>query len=235
MRQLWDALPSSPRDLDGPSALERSASGTALIDAIMKDLARDRPVFHSEADFQHTLACSIHDALPDGRVRLEYKPFPLEHKRMHLDIWLPDIGVAMELKYSTKKSRFEHNGEIFELRDGAPDVARYGFLKDIERLESLSKIPNIRAGFSVLLSNDYACWKLPKKPTTIGYAFRLHDKRKVTGEMAHHPKAAPGSVKGIAEPIHLTNTYNLQWQDYANLGDEAHGGRFRYLAIQTAY
>ena len=235
MRQLWAAVGSRPRGLDGPSALEHNASGTALINALMNDLARDRPIFHSEADFQHALACRIHDAMPDGRVRLEYKPFPLERKRLHLDVWLPDIGVAMELKYSTKKFKFEHEGEIFELREGAPDVARYGFLKDIERLESLFKLPNVRAGFSVLLTNNPACWRLPKKPTAIGFSFRLYDGITVRGEMAHQPRAAPGGIKGIADPVCLQHAYDLQWQDYADLGDEAQGGKFRYLAIQTAY
>ena len=66
---------------------------------LMNELARYRPVFHSEADFQHALAWRIHEAMPDCEVRLEYKPFPT--KRLYLDLWLPDIGVAMELKYCT--------------------------------------------------------------------------------------------------------------------------------------
>ena len=45
---------------------------TSLMDAP----ARDRPVFHSEADFQHALAWCIHEAIPDGGCRLEFKPFP---------------------------------------------------------------------------------------------------------------------------------------------------------------
>jgi len=34
---------------------------------------------------------------------------------MYLDLWLPDIGVAVELKYYTRKLEFEHNGESFAL------------------------------------------------------------------------------------------------------------------------
>ena len=42
---------------------------------LMNELAHDRLVFHSEADFQHALAWRIHDAMPDCGVRLEYSPF----------------------------------------------------------------------------------------------------------------------------------------------------------------
>ena len=71
------------------------------ITLLMSDLAVERPVFHSEADFQHSLAWSIHHKIPHGQVRLEYKPFA--DKRMYLDLWLPGKGVALELKYRTRQ------------------------------------------------------------------------------------------------------------------------------------
>ena len=37
----------------------------------MAALARVRPLFHSEADFQHAFAWQLHSAHPDARIRLE--------------------------------------------------------------------------------------------------------------------------------------------------------------------
>lgn len=154
---------------------------------------------------------------------------------MHLDIWFPDIGVAMELKYSTRNFNYEHDGEYFALKTGAQDLARYGFLKDIQRLERLSELPVTRAGFAILLTNDPDCWNHPLKPTAASYAFRLREGRKVKGKMTVPADAGPGAIMGMEEPICLKNSYELRWKDYADLGNEADGGKFRYIAVQTAY
>jgi hypothetical protein len=37
-------------------------------------LALERPVFHSEADFQHSLAWQLHVADPSVQIRLETRP-----------------------------------------------------------------------------------------------------------------------------------------------------------------
>ena len=200
---------------------------------LMNDLACDRPVFHSEADFQHALAWCIHDAIPDGGVRLEFKPFPA--KPMYLDIWLPGIGVAVELKYKTRKLNLLREGESFALREAAAqDISRYDFLNDIQRLEQLRKLPNAQAGFAVLLTNDPSYWKHPSRPATIDAAFRLHEGRTITGEMDWSERAGAGTTKHREAPIRLNGSYDLHWQDYADMGD-GHNRRFRYLAVRTSY
>ena len=127
---------------------------------LMKELARYRPVFHSEADFQHALAWRIHEEMPDCEVRLEFKPFLT--KRLYVDLWLPNIGVAMELKYYTAKLHLERDDESFALLDqSAQDIRRYDFLKDIQRLEQLSKLSQARAGIAVLLTKTPHTGKAP--------------------------------------------------------------------------
>lgn len=234
LRRLWVAVKARPRGLDGLSAVAHNAFGTALINALMNELARDRPIFHSEKDFQHALAWSIHNTIPDGHVHLEYKPFPRKKKLIHLDLWIPDIGVALELKYSTEKLDAKLDGGPFALKPGAPDLARYGFLKDIERLEGLSELPNTRSGFSVLLTNDPACWRLPQMLGAAGYAFRLHEGRRVRGKLAVPAGAAPGAIMGMEAPICLKSSYDLRWQDYSEVGKGKYR-KFRYLAVQTTY
>jgi hypothetical protein len=122
---------------------------------LMSELARSRPVFHSEADFQHALAWQIREAMPDCSVRLEFKPFPDDDKRMYLDIWLPTVGVAIELKYPTRKLELNHNDEYFSLADhSAQDIQRYDFLKDLQRLENVvARHQPAKAGYAVLLTN----------------------------------------------------------------------------------
>ena len=74
---------------------------------LMLGLSKSRPIFHSEADFQHAFAWQIHERLPDCQVRLEYNPLPAQKKRMYLDIWVQSLKVAIKLKYPTRKLDLE--------------------------------------------------------------------------------------------------------------------------------
>ena len=86
------------------------------IAGLLTGLAESREVFHSEADFQHALAWHIHQTMPASQIRLEY-PMPVEHRKMHVDIWLPEEKVAIELKYATRSLELKHNEEFFALRN----------------------------------------------------------------------------------------------------------------------
>ena len=207
------------------------------VNKVMKDLARVRPVFHSEADFQHALAWHIHEIELDPRVRLEWpvKP-PDPEKRIYVDLYLPGRKIAVELKYLTRKLNHEHEGERFELRDQrAQDVRRYDFLKDIQRLEqlSLSDSTDVQAGFAVLLTNDPLYWTPPGLKGVIDAALRLHEGRRIEKgkKMAFHKRASTGTTEGRKAPIRLKDSYDLEWREYSKVGDGANQ-RFRYLAIQ---
>ena len=206
------------------------------VNKLMSGLARDRPVFHSEADFQHALAWRIHERWPNERVRLEYKPFPDE--KMYLDLWLPKMGVALELKYTTQELNIEHEGETFALRShSAQDVRRYDFLKDIQRLERLEKLSKRRApqvGFAILLTNDCAYWKPPRRRHPNDEAFRLHKGQKKEGKMAWSKQAGSGTTIGRRAPICLKGSYSLKWKHYATMREGKYR-EFRYLAVQTVY
>ena len=103
---------------------------------IMAKLSNQRPIFHSEGDFQHAFAWLVHTTMPDYQVRLEYRPNPDE--RRYLDMWINNIRLAIELKYRTRNVVLQHAGERYTLlRQGAHDLGRYDFLKDVQRLENL--------------------------------------------------------------------------------------------------
>jgi len=76
---------------------------------LIKKLSENRPVFHSEFDFQHELAMLIKTEWKPQKIRLE-KPINLQDhiqdNKLELDIFLEvakNEKVGIELKYKTKE------------------------------------------------------------------------------------------------------------------------------------
>jgi len=142
---------------------------------ILKQLRTERPVFHSEADFQHALAWEIHHYNPWQSVRLEINLGI--GKRAMVDILLRDghTDYAIELKYKACKLDTICRGEEFHLLNhGAQDIRRYDFVKDICRLERFV--------------NDH--------PSTIGYAIFPRAK---TGSTTRSIVGPPGIISSWEE------------------------------------
>ena len=204
-----------------------------MIDIVgtLTSLAHTRPIFHSEADFQHALAWRVHQLWPDYSVRLEFRP-PEFTKRVHLDIWaIGHPSLAIELKYKTRGLRANVGGELFELRDqSAQDIGRYDFLNDVQRVEQVVSSRRGVTGYAILLTNDSAYWRPPRSPGTIDAEFRIHQGRLVTGDLAWGAAASDGTMKGREAAIALRGSYALTWRDYS---EPVRGryGKFRYLLL----
>ena len=199
----------------------------------MKSLAARRPVFHSEADFQFALAWRIHELEPDCEVRLEFKPFPQE--RVYLDIWLPTLETAIELKYATQTLDTECVGERFALKSqSAQDQRRYDFLKDVERLERIVSYGRAKRGLAIMLTNDTLYWKPPQQnwQSMADAAFRIHDGLPKIGELRWSPSAGEGTTRSRTSPICLTGAYVAHWANYSRL-DANSNSQFRYLAFEV--
>ena len=183
------------------------------IEKILIESLRSRGVFHSEVDFQHHFAWAIHNAFNDSSIRLE---FPLskndKNKWEYCDIMLTTPHtIGIELKYKTKLMHKEINGETFELKNqGAQDIGRYDFFKDISRLENWQTQGIISCGYAIMLSNDKTYWQTPKNKLTVDNQFRLHN-REVSGTLSWGSKASAGTMKGRESPIVLKDNYNLNW------------------------
>jgi hypothetical protein len=111
-------------------------AGSVSLDEMMARLARSRPVFHSEADFQHAFAWETHQMDPALQVRLETHPEP--SVRLDLLLARPDRGThtVVELKYLTALWSGIVDGEYFALKNhGAQVVRAYDAVKDIARVE----------------------------------------------------------------------------------------------------
>lgn len=202
------------------------------VEHLLSGLAVRRPVFHSEADFQHELAWQIRESI-GSEVRLE---FPYSGDNRRLDIWLPQQGMAIELKYCTRGLRSNHHGEDYALRDqSAQDTRRYDFLNDVQRLENArTDREDCKCGLAIFLTNDPTYWQPSKRTNTQDAAFRLHEGRTIKGGrcLGWAADTGPGTMKGRESPLDLKDEYEMKWRHYSTV----HGrhGEFRYLALVVA-
>jgi hypothetical protein len=206
------------------------------IGAVLGALAERRPLFHSEADFQHALAWELHHRLPEAAIRLDF-PQMVSGERRYLDMWIAheDAVLAIELKYKTRAIYVICEGENFNLLDqAAQPLGRYDFVQDIQRLErTLSVQADTRVtGWAIMLTNDSAYWQPPGGGPTIDADFRLHEGRTLQGTLHWREGASAGTMRGREEPLELNGVYPLMWRDYSHPSSKTYG-LFRYLAVRV--
>ena len=150
------------------------------VSAVLTALAKQRPVFHSEADFQHAIAWEIHKRLPRASVRLE-RPVEVSHlnKLLHVEVWIEQDGdvLAIELKYKTRALQVLVGNEQYAVRSqSAQDIGRYDYIKDIERVENIvtDRAPQA-TGYAILLTNDPSYWTQSLNDHTVDVKLRLHE------------------------------------------------------------
>jgi hypothetical protein len=200
--------------------------------AVLDALAEERPLFHSEADFQHAFAWQVHLLDPGAVVRLEVRPDPEVREAVDMLCRTGGRRIAVEFKYLVRRFEATIDGECFRLRDqGAQPLSRYDVLKDIGRLERFCAAGRADVGFAVILSNDLQVWS-PGRPGSIDEAFRMYDGACLTGTLGWGPNAGPGTTRGRTEPIALAGTYAVAWADYPTTHPSCRG-QFRSLVIEV--
>lgn len=199
-------------------------------------LAVERGFFHSEADFQHALAWKIHELHPESKIRLEV-PSGRFDKRERIDILvrMPDCNYALELKYKKRKLECLIDDENFVLsNDGAQDIGRYDFIKDLARLERYVASVKNTVGWAVLLTNDDLYWK--ESPRGINSAaFFLHEGRELDSRilLAWHERTGQGTMRNRTEAFQLGANYRISWKNYSSIPNRPNA-MFRYLALAIA-
>ncbi len=202
---------------------------------IVAALATHRPLFHSEADFQHALAWELHRLHPSAHVRLE-KRISSATKRVHLDllVCMASEEIAIELKYKTRALRCDYAAEAYDLLDqSAQDHGRHDFIKDITRLEHYVSDRPHAIGYAILLTNDQSYWTQSQKQDSVDAAFRLHEGRVVQGQATWDGRAATGTTSGRSEPLLLRGSYPIAWRDYSSLGSGPQS-QFRYVTVRVS-
>jgi hypothetical protein len=203
------------------------------INSLLLHLSDKRPIFHSEADFQHALAWDIQRHHPEASIRLEYRP-AISGTRMYVDVWvgLPDgRTLALELKYKSARLDLEREGEVYTLlNQSAQDIGRYDFLKDISRLERLVSARPDTSGVAIMLTNDSGYWNASRSTQTVDAAFRLHERRSLSGELFWGAGASAGTMRSREQAITLQTQCDVKWTDYSQIGS-GRNNRFRSLVV----
>ena len=207
------------------------------IEKIIKNLKSERKVFFSESDFQFALAWEIQKFYDKAKIRLEY-PFQYEEdgKNRYIDIivTLKNKKYPIELKYKTLLLEVEDNGEKYKLKNqGAQDLGRYDYLKDVQRIEKFSESEKYKedfeCGYAILLTNDESYWNENKnKRKTIDEDFRLNGNSTKSGTLSW--KGNPEAIGGREVSIELKGIYTINWKDYHNFGGK--NGKFKYCLIE---
>lgn len=208
------------------------------VNLALQALSARRPIFHSEADFQHEFSHCLRQSLQVSQVRLEV-PLVVRNEVFHVDIIIGDETekCAIELKYIKAHLACTVAGETFKLKSqAATDLARYDFLKDVQRLETLcaaneGPAAKISHGFAVLLTNESGLWREPIRKNSADAEFRIHEGALLAGRRRWGDAAGLGTQTGRPS-LHLSGSYIARWQDYSSAIEIPHG-TFRYLLWPT--
>lgn len=208
------------------------AGSVDLVDLLTR-LAASRPVFHSEADFQHAFCWTAQQSDERLRVRLETHPEP--NVRLDALVSRSDLGAhtVIELKYLTRTWSGQVDGETFALKNqGAQDIRAYDVVKDVSRVERFVAGRSGWNGAVIALSNDPAYWR----PVTHGretnaQAFRLYDGNLLEGHRTWGSNTGAGTMRSRTDPLHLKGLYRLSWRNYAHLSGQ--NGTFRALVVEV--
>jgi hypothetical protein len=201
------------------------------VEAELSALAAQRPVFHSERDFQHALAWQIQLSYPEAQIRLEPRP----RRGIHLDllIRLNQQRTAIELKYLVAALHATINEELFDLpNQSANDISRHDVIKDVTRVETLLADGYADNGQVLVLSNDRSYWQQGSRTDTIDAAFRIHEGRLLTGALSWAARAGRGTTASRDIPLRLVGRYTCHWRDYSQVAlTNGRAAQFRYLLI----
>ena len=146
-------------------------------------LAAAKRVFCSEADFQFALAWELQRLLPQSASIFLEKGIYVSPDTYYVDIVVKS-GVKnyfIELKYHTSICNWHYCGALIQLKNqGAQDLLRYDYLKDIYRLQNIAKNceeGQFAGGFAVILTNDRLLYDTPLSyKNTLDCGFRIHNR-----------------------------------------------------------
>lgn len=215
--------------------------------AVLKKLGTSRPAFCSEADFQLSFSWELKTYLAQRQngsyeIFLERR-FETDTKDCYVDICLESEEelYLIELKYKTiKDSVFVSNrlGSKHILKEqAANDLGRYGYLKDIHRIEKILRKRNdktIKKGFAIILTNDSKYYKEPTSPLkTIDRTFRIHERTTTLNPFVNpinwtFKGQGPGWV-GNYPSFGIQNIPLFNWHVYST---QASNSIFKYLLTE---
>lgn len=186
----------------------------------LSDLSLRRRAFHSEADFQFSLAWAIQQRYSDARVMLEVPSRVLgcADQLEEVDIVVERFGTrsCVELKYCARGAPLECDGQEFRWGKNPPmDGKRHGFLSDVARLERFAREHGVECA-AVLLTNVQALWAdQPTGPRVNDWAFRLTEGRVLEpGCVLNWTPETSAETRNQYPSVRISSPYTLQWREY---------------------
>lgn len=211
------------------------------LEEYMRILSKQRPVFHSEADFQLSLGVLLNKKF-NVRLEVPYQNIPLNsgHKcpiKIELDILLKHgtQKIGVELKYKTEFGTFLINNESFNLkRHGAQNLGRFDFYDDVRRLQSLKAKGIIDKGYAIFLTNDHLYWTKAKRSNFSSQFSMSHGHIVMpNSSLTWLGEPSPGSVgakrTGSALPVVIENEMRFNWIEYSGVDKDA----FKYILVEV--
>lgn len=214
-------------------------------------LKNTRPIYHSEDDFKFSFSKVLqHQLGKDYELRLER---PEEIKMLNrngntkiarapIDIVVINnktkVSVPIELKYKTKKCEICYEEEKYKLTEqGATDIGRFSFRKDIYRIEQLIN-KKVLQGFFIVVTNEKKYLQDISNKDSLDKNFSFHDNvilQKKDNSWNYEKQLSDGYIlndksqlirnntlhwtsKGDAfYKLDLKNTYEIKWETYSQL------------------
>lgn len=231
---------------------------------ILETFRKEKRIFQNEAQFQHELAIEIANNYldEDTKVILELssvinvitdKNGKSSRKKDESDIIIKNSKgeyIVIELKYKTVESSYDRNiyGNIDLSYQGAADLGKYDYLKDIYRIEQFkesqsesftinSVLKKYIAGYAIMLTNEDKYWLMSKElssnNTDMNYCITDNDVIKNGIELKWQIiKKRDGKEVGNGKPfqqrppLQFRNKYKFKWVDYCDIENKP---KFRYL------
>ncbi len=221
---------------------------TKIIAQIKEFLDEREKVFLNEKDIQLYIAQKFKESNEYDNVFMEYciskevlDEFGINYwsnkNNIYVDIVLERNGLfyPIEIKYKTKKQELDYS--IFgkdvkvELKEqGAQDIGRYDFWKDVKRVEFLLKCPSVREGCVLFITND-SHYQVNSVERNVGYAnFSMHQGRVINEKNQTEIldwKNGVSISKGRPK-IELKNYYKINWFEMKNINSEI---TFKYILL----
>ena len=222
---------------------------------VVQFLSGESVLFSNESDLQLRLSCYLKHSGHYDRVEVEYyvpfqelqrlnpslttANFPWDSD-LYIDIVVEKDGqfVPIELKYPTKDiwGAFTRFGVAVTAKvpmlknQGAQDIVRYNYWKDVRRIEALhGAYPDtIDGGLAVMVPNDPSYQNNPTS-ANVGYAhFSIKDKRAINQLQDRNMSWQNGVSVATGHPaFQIDGSYKLDWKPMPKMSG------FRYLVLDV--
>ncbi len=203
---------------------------------VLKELAKTKPLFCSELEFQFYLAWAIKELYGDEyKICIEYPLKNYDGKNRNIDLVLVDsLGflIPIELKYKTSKIKQLYDGVTYDLKDqSANNLTKYGHWKDISRIEYFRDVGDkFLVGYVITLTNQHCTWQNISNPEKNDYEFALADESFVAGGVKNWTDKTCENFKNKYPAITIKSDYFLKWHEYSNFDNR--NGLFKCLVTE---